>query len=474
MKPVATLPAYMTTVVATVFWRSMHGLICRVFGHRFANRSLPEAPDGGKLCLCGEPLLRADGAPVHVRHNLACFLGGHSYTKIGARADHCEYVCRDCGHPLLLKQESSPLAHKESFHKFVRHRCGWFGHVVHEVAERCGLTEYACHCGHSFLLRAQGLKRVRHPLRCILTGHRIRLLTRRDEQLEFRCQDCGHPFCLADGADQSHRPSTTKLSSPSGTQPSPWLKLIRFHYHLSFIGVVLGAALIARGLPALLLLSLLALYLSFNVLLYGGLYTLNDLLNAESDRQHSRKRNRPVQAGMVSQRAAVLFAATLTVGGLVSGYVLFNAAVFSLYVAVLVLNVCYSTLARSIPWLEIVFNAAPHPLRFALGAALAGGTAPFALLVGIFMLAFGIAATRRLLEKDVYGWQARKVIESYSEGDFFLLRLLPFCVLLLQLALDTSIPKVFYAVILTVYVVIVFGVDFLRPVRLFFVELWTK
>lgn len=473
MKSVAALPVYLTTVVATVFRRSMHGLLCRIFGHRFVNRSLPETPDGEKLCLCGEPLLRADGAPVHVRHNLACFLGGHSYTKIGARADHCEYVCRACGHP-LLERESSPQARQESFHKFVRHRCGWFGHVVHEVAERCGLTEYACHCGHSFLLEAQGLKQVRHPLVCVLTGHRISLLTRRDEQLEFRCRDCGHPFCLADGTGQFHRPSATKLSDSSGAKPLHWLRLIRFHYHLSFSGVVLGAALSARRLPASLLLSLLTLYLSFNVLLYGGLYTLNDLLNAESDRQHSRKRNRPVQAGVVSQRAAVLFAATLTAGGLVSGYVLFNAAVFSIYVAVLALNVCYSTLARSIPWLEIVFNAAPHPLRFALGAVLAGGTAPPAVLAGIFMLAFGMAATRRLLEKDVHGWQARKVIESYSEWDFFLLRLLPFCALLLQMALDTSIPKAFYVAILTVYVVIVFGVDFLRPVRLFFVELWTK
>lgn len=201
MKSATALFAHATTAVAMTSRLSMRRLTCRVFGHRFANNGIAEAPGREKLCSCGEYLLRADGAATHVRHNLACFLGGHSYTKIGERAGHCEYVCSDCGHPMMFERETSPYARRERFRKFVRHRCGWFGHVVHEVTERCGLTEYACHCGHSFLLQAKGLTRVRHPLLCMMTGHRIRLLARRNGQLEFRCRDCGHPFCLAEGAN---------------------------------------------------------------------------------------------------------------------------------------------------------------------------------------------------------------------------------------------------------------------------------
>jgi hypothetical protein len=182
---------------------------------------------------------------------------------------------------------------------------------------------------------------------------------------------------MADGTRQFEGLSTTEMSPTVSARVNNWLRLIRFPYHLSFAGVLLGAALIAKGLPASPLLSLLAQYLS-----------------------------------------AALFAATLTAGGLVSGYALFTGAVFSIYLAVLALNICYSAVARRIPWLELVFNAGPHPLRFAMGAALAGGTAPFSLLTGIFLLAFGIAATRRLLEKDAQGWQAREVIEAYSERDF--------------------------------------------------------
>jgi hypothetical protein len=212
MKSAAALITHTTTAVASTFRLPLRRLTCRVFGHRFANHSLTESPGRENLCSCGDSLLRADGAAAHVRHNLACFMGGHSYSKIGERAGHCEYVCRDCGHPLMFERETSPYARQEHFRKFVRHRCGWFGHVVHEVTERGGLTEYACRCGHSFLLQAKGLIKVRHPLLCVMTGHRIRLLARRNGQLEFRCRDCGHPFCLADGTGQFQNPSSYRPS----------------------------------------------------------------------------------------------------------------------------------------------------------------------------------------------------------------------------------------------------------------------
>lgn len=198
MKSAAALFAYTTTAVATTFRLPIRRLTCRVLGHRFLRRHSIDSSGIEKLCSCGASLLRVDGTAARVRHNLACFLGGHSYMKIGERAGHCEYVCVDCGHPLMFDRETSPYARRERFRKFVRHRCGWFGHVVHEVTERCGLTEYACHCGHSFLLQAKGLTSVRHPLRCMATGHRLRLLARRNGQLEFHCRDCGHPFCLAE------------------------------------------------------------------------------------------------------------------------------------------------------------------------------------------------------------------------------------------------------------------------------------
>jgi DNA-directed RNA polymerase subunit RPC12/RpoP len=69
---------------------------------------------------------------------------------------------------------------------------------VHAVVSRQGYIEYACHCGHSFLKRRGSRGRIRHPLICFFTAHRIRFLTRRDGYAEYVCGDCGHPFCFAD------------------------------------------------------------------------------------------------------------------------------------------------------------------------------------------------------------------------------------------------------------------------------------
>ncbi len=443
---------------------------CFFLGHHFDNRKSATTVAG--QCHCGEPLLRADDAAVHVRHNLACLLGGHTYEKHGERDGHGEYICTSCGHPMLFVLEVSPYARQDRFRKFVQPRCGLGGHPVHIVTRRSGMTEYACDCGHSFLLPQPALTKVRHPLICLLTGHSIKPFARWDGVPEFRCEHCGHPFCLTTAPATTN--ATTDHTPSRKAVLHGLLRLIRFRYHVTFIGVILGALLVARGLPLALVQSLALLYVSFNVLLYGGIYTMNDILDAESDRRHPLKKNRPLQSGVISLAAAVVFAVTLITAGLLSGYLLFGTGVVALYGVMLGINLFYSLWARQLPWVDIVCNAAPHPLRFLLGATMVGGTVPLTLLLALFWLAFGIASTRRMLEKDVPGWRVRKVLETYSERDLFWLRLLPFGALILQGMFDASIPSVFYAVILTVYGLTVFGVSFLHPLRQGLVSLWTR
>ncbi|HEX4947310.1 MAG TPA: UbiA family prenyltransferase [Blastocatellia bacterium] len=470
MKHPAALSAQPFAEFALRVRHALARFACFFLGHHFDNRK-SSTNDAGQ-CPCGEPLLRADDSAVHVRHNLACLLGGHTYEKHGERDGHGEYICTSCGHPMLFVLEVSSYARQDRFRKFVQPRCGLGGHPVHIVTRRDGMTEYACDCGHSFLLPQPALTKVRHPLICLLTGHFIKPFARRDGLREFRCENCGHPFCL----------TTTPIATNETTNNAPTrnavlrglLRLIRFRYHVTFISVILGALLVARGMPLSLAQSLVLLYVSFNVLLYGGIYTMNDILDAGSDRQHPYKKNRPLQSGVISLPFAAMFSVSLIVAGLLTGYWWFGSAVVALYVAILGINLFYSLCARQIPWLDIACNAAPHALRFLLGATLAGGTAPLTLLVAIFFLAFGIASTRRRLEKDVPGWQMRHVLKMYSERDLVWLRALPFGAILLQMLFDPSIPKAFYVVILAVYIVTVFGVNVINPLRQVLVAVWTK
>ena len=75
------------------------------------------------------------------------------------------------------------------------------------------------------------------------------------------------------------------------------LALIKPRYHASFVTVAVGALLFAEPPTAALASRLAALYLSFTVLFYGGIYTLNDLADRVEDARHPVKRLRPIASG---------------------------------------------------------------------------------------------------------------------------------------------------------------------------------
>lgn len=166
---------------------------CALFGHEVDNHRF-EAEAPAKSCGCGRAILHEDGSETRTRHTLSCFLGHHSYVRVGTRHGHNEYMCRQCGHPLLFEVGSDPHASVAAFEKRVRYLCGLFGHRVHVVTERAALTEYACGCGHTFLREARGLKTVTHPPICVVLGHFVRFVERRSGYAEHCCRNCGHTF----------------------------------------------------------------------------------------------------------------------------------------------------------------------------------------------------------------------------------------------------------------------------------------
>ena len=170
------------------------GWACALFGHEMDNRTLAGDAAHPRCRRCRQRFLHEDGSVTRTRHVLGCFLRHHTYVRTGLRDGHHEYTCVRCGHPLLFEVGRDPYAQESLFRKKVRYLCGLLGHDVHTVGARHGLTEYACGCGHSFLLAAPGLARVTHPLVCTLTGHRVRFVERRDAYREHRCVDCGHTF----------------------------------------------------------------------------------------------------------------------------------------------------------------------------------------------------------------------------------------------------------------------------------------
>ena len=86
----------------------MSQLWCAVWGHEVDNHRFLEE-SGERRCRCGTRYLGKDGTLTHVRHTLSCFLGHHTYRKLVERDGHTEYVCVQCGHPLLFQRRRGSL-----------------------------------------------------------------------------------------------------------------------------------------------------------------------------------------------------------------------------------------------------------------------------------------------------------------------------------------------------------------------------
>lgn len=250
-------------------------------------------------------------------------------------------------------------------------------------------------------------------------------------------------------------------------------RFIRFKYHITFISVIAGAVLFAEELAPSLAIKLALLYVSFNIFLYGGLYTINDIADIEADKKHQLKRKRPLSSGKVSVKSASAFATALIAAGLLSGLV-FGMPVFAVYLAIVVLNISYTFAAKKVPYLELVVNSATHPLRFLMGVLLVSNALPHLLLLAIFALAFGLACVRRAVEMDVRGWEARKVLKAYSPTRLLLLQLLAFLSIIAAAMVDAALAKAYYVIIAAVYCALVFGIYFSGGIRGIFRSIWTR
>lgn len=228
------------------------------------------------------------------------------------------------------------------------------------------------------------------------------------------------------------------------------LALLKLRYHLSFAGVALGALLFAPEPDLTLALRLAALYVSFNVLLYGGIYTFNDIADRAADAVHQDKRSRPIASGRLSVTAATLISGFLMTAGVISGALLFPGPIVLIYAAVLAVNAAYSCGGRDLPCLDVALNSAPHALRFLMGALLTGRPPSRGHLIAYFCLAAGIACVRRIIEIDS-SQDGRPVLRFYSSRGLACAADLGLGVILLLWLVNGAASTGFYTIVTMAY-----------------------
>ncbi|REJ97366.1 MAG: decaprenyl-phosphate phosphoribosyltransferase [Planctomycetota bacterium] len=148
----------------------------------------------------------------------------------------------------------------------------------------------------------------------------------------------------------------------------------------------------------------------------SAIYVLNDLIDRERDRQHPKKRERPLARGDVSPAAAGILGLSLAVLALWGTWQL-NYETFLCLAILLVINLAYSTVLKHVVLLDVLCIASGFVLRLLAGIYAVDDQPTTWITLCTFFLAmfFGFSKRRgelqALRESEA---ESRPVLESYS------------------------------------------------------------
>ncbi len=146
-------------------------------------------------------------------------------------------------------------------------------------------------------------------------------------------------------------------------------------------------------------------------------YLVNDLVDADADRAHPTKRDRPIASGALAPAAALISAVVLAVLALVLGWTLANSHLALVLAIYLVITVAYSLGIKHQPVFDLAVVAAGFLLRAIAGGAATGiSLSQWFLLVASFGSLFMVAGKRyaELMAVAEHGAAARRSVTLYS------------------------------------------------------------
>ena len=184
------------------------------------------------------------------------------------------------------------------------------------------------------------------------------------------------------------------------------LKMLRVHQWLKNL-LIFVPMLAAHQLRSVQSLALAALsFIAFS-LCASGVYVLNDVLDRESDRQHVRKRHRPIAAGQVPVTRALWIAALLLVVAAILA--LRVSPLFALTLALyFVMTSAYSLRLKRQIMVDVMLLAALYTIRVLAGAVATRVVPSFWLLAFSMFLFLSLAVVKRYSEMLVILGEERR------------------------------------------------------------------
>jgi len=212
----------------------------------------------------------------------------------------------------------------------------------------------------------------------------------------------------AEAPETGRRPSLVR-SFVREARPKQWVKNVLVFAAPGAAGVLTEPDQLGRTLIAFAAFCLAA----------SGTYFLNDAMDAEADRQHPKKRYRPVAAGLISTAQAKVTAVVLIVLALAVSAPLNGGRLVVVVAAYVLVTVSYTLWLKHEPVLDLGCVAAGFGLR-----AIAGAYATDVPLSNFFLIVVGagslfIVAGKRHAELSELGEASsghRQTLGEYSDS----------------------------------------------------------
>lgn len=190
---------------------------------------------------------------------------------------------------------------------------------------------------------------------------------------------------------------------------------IRVHQYVKNL-FIFSPLFFAAKITELALLSNAAIAFVAFSLTASAIYTFNDYRDIDEDRQHPKKKNRPIASGAISKPQAIVFMAVLFITGFALMASLSREAV-GILSAYTILNVAYSLKLKHVAILDVTIIAVGFVLRLFIGSAVTGIPLSMWIVVITFLLALFMALAKRrddvLIFEDT-GQKTRTVIDGYN------------------------------------------------------------
>jgi 4-hydroxybenzoate polyprenyltransferase len=191
------------------------------------------------------------------------------------------------------------------------------------------------------------------------------------------------------------------------TRPKQWIKNVFIFAALVFDVKLFNLHYLAQTVMGFVLLCLVS----------GTVYIINDLADVEKDRQHPKKRNRPLASGQLSIRVAIIAAVLIPLTVLPLGFLL-NPVFGAILTTYLLIQIAYSFRLKNVVIIDVMIIAAGFVLRVAAGVPLVNAErfSPWlyiCMTLGALLIGFGKRRHELVLLKENANMH-RQSLEDYN------------------------------------------------------------